>query len=122
MLPTFILPLLILLFQIPLVLRELLVCAFAVTLPFFSLTVKLMVANLLDYKDLSAMDRLPSQLFTVMVYIFGTLDFLSLLSTGRIPLPRLRQWVILFLWVGGLVVVKGIFSMHRNAPILTRMR
>ncbi len=63
MLPTFILPLLILLFQIPLVLRELLVCAFAVTLPFFSLTVKLMVANLLDYKDLSAMDRLPSQLF-----------------------------------------------------------
>jgi len=121
MLPPYILPcLLTLLFHIPLVLRSFLVTAFAVTLPIFAISAKPRVANLLDYKGLSAMDRLPSQLYMVVFYIFGSFDLLILLFTGRMRPTRPRQWGIVYRWVEEVIMVRGIFGVHKSAPVLTR--
>jgi len=121
MLPPYILPcLLTLLFHIPLVLRSFLVTAFAVTLPIFAISAKPRVANFLDYKGLSAMDRLPSQLYMAVFYIFASFDLLILLFTGRMRPRRPRQWGIVYRWVEEVIMVRGIFGAHRSAPVLTR--
>jgi len=121
MLPPFVLPLLLtLLFHIPLVLRRLLVTAFVVTLPISALSAKPMIADFLDYKDLSALDRLPSQLFKVVLYLSGSPDLLSLLFTGRRRPRRPRQWGIVYRWVEEVIMVRGIFGVHKSAPVLTR--
>ncbi len=121
MLHPFILPLLLtLLFRIPLILRSFLVTVFAVTLPIFAISVKPRVANFLDYKDLSAMDRLPSQLYMVVFYIFGSFDLLVLLFTGRMRPRRPRQWGIVYRWVEEVIMVRGILGVHKSAPVLTK--
>jgi len=89
-----------------------------VAIPIYALKIKVIVADCLDYKDLTTMDKLPDNLFTIVSLTFSSVKVLKLLYTGRMDPRRPRRWDIVYWWVVEVIIMRGIFGVHKIAPVL----